>query len=86
MTILAYILIWTASFLWFAENIPQIVKILKTKNVESLSFWYFFMCWLAYVFYIVGTIILKNYMLTIAHLPSFFLLILIIILILKYRK
>lgn len=83
---IAYTLIWVSSFLWVAENFPQIYKIIKTKSVEGISFWYFFICWLAYVSYIIGNIILGNYIIALSHVPSFILLKVIMYLIWRYKK
>ena len=43
----AAILGWTATFLFTVCFIPQIVKTLKTKTVEGLSFWLLFIQFIA---------------------------------------
>ena len=49
---LANILIYIAGILWTIETIPQIIKIIKTKQTEGISLCFFVMCICAYVLFI----------------------------------
>lgn len=46
---LAAILGWTATFLFTVCYVPQIIKTLKTKTVDGLSFWLLFIQFVANV-------------------------------------
>lgn len=83
---LADVLIYGAGFLWGIELIPQIRKTYKTKNVEGLSLSFFAICLVAYVFYAIGNIMLKNWNIVISHIPSLCLFLVQLIMIIKYRK
>jgi len=85
MIYLANILILISGILWGIELIPQIIRTYKLKDVSGVSFSFFLICWLAYILYIIGNVILNNWIIVIAHLPSMFMNLIMIALILKYR-
>jgi MtN3 and saliva related transmembrane protein len=85
MKTLANTLIYIAGILWTLETLPQIYKLYKTKKSEDISLAFFIICIIAYINFIIGNIILKNWSVVIAHLCPFVNLIIINILILKYR-
>ena len=82
---LANILIYTAGILWTIETLPQIYKLWKTKKAEDISLAFFAICITAYIIFITGNIILKNWSVVIAHLFPFINLLIINTLIIKYR-
>jgi len=75
-----------AGVLWGIELIPQIIKTIKTKTVEDFSLFFPCLCVSAYLCFFVGCIGMKNWVLFFAHLFPFVNLIILLILILKYRK
>ena len=79
-------LIYLAGILWFVEMIPQITKTVKTKDVSSISLAYFIICFLAYLIYCIGNVLLANTAIVLAHIPSMFLTLIMLILIFKYRE
>lgn len=80
------LLIITAGIIWGIELIPQIIKTIKTKNVEGVSLIFFGMCAFAYIIYELAFLMLGNYGVVIAYLPSFIGNLTMCVLILKYRK
>lgn len=80
------LLIYTAGIIWSIELCPQIIKTYKTKNVEGVSLLFFICCLLAYTCYTVGNILLANWNLVIAHIPSTLLTLWMVFLIIKYRR
>ena len=82
----ANILIYIAGILWTIETIPQIIKIIKTKQTEGISLCFFVMCICAYVLFITGNVILCNWSVVLAHLFPFLNLSIILFLVLKYRR
>lgn len=83
---MANILIYIAGLLWTIETIPQIIKLIKCKKTEGISFCFFVMCIIAYICFITGNLMLKNISVVIAHLFPFINLSIICFLIVKYRK
>ena len=79
-------LIYLAGVLWGIELIPQVIKTLKTKNVEGISLAFYMICLIAYIVYGMGNIMLGNWNIVIAHIPSLVLFSTMLILVLKYRK
>jgi len=79
-------LIYLAGLLWGIELIPQVIKTLKTKNVEGISLAFYMICLAAYVAYGIGNIMLENWNIVIAHIPSLLLFFTMLVLVLKYRK
>ena len=80
------ILIYIAGICWGIELIPQILKTIRTKNVEDISFAFFALCTFAYVCYTMGNILLKNWDIVLAHIPSVIFTFTMLVLILKYRR
>lgn len=84
--VLANACVLAAGLLWGIELIPQVMKTIKTKNVEGISIAFFMTCLSAYVLYMVGNILLHNWMVVIAHIPSLILNGIMARLIYKYRR
>ena len=83
---LSNILIITAGILWGIELIPQVLKTIKTKNVEGISPLFFITCMTAYTCYMFGNILAANWVIVWAHIPSLVLTTIMITLLFKYRK
>lgn len=83
---IADILILTAGFLWTIESVPQILKILRTKKTEGLSLLFFGTCFTAYILFLTGTIIQRNWSIMFANLFPFINMLIINFLIIKYRR
>jgi len=83
---IAQILIILAGLLWAIELIPQLVKTYKSKSVEGISTSFFVICFIAYLLYIIGNGILKNWIIILAHIPSVIGILLMLIFIVKYRR
>lgn len=83
---IANVMIYLAGILWTIETIPQIYKLIKTKKAEDISLAFFVICITAYIIFITGNVMLKNWSVVIAHLFPFINLLIINALILKYRR
>lgn len=75
-----------AGILWGMELIPQIIKTIRKKSVGDISVLFYNICLLAYIIYMIGAILSQLYVIALAHIPSFILLVVMLGLILKYRK
>ena len=80
------ILICIAGVLWGIELIPQLIKTYNTKKVEDISKLFFSICLLAYVLYGIGNFTLKNWIILIAHIPSFICLSIMLGFLFKYKN
>ena len=83
---IANTLIYTAGILWGIELIPQVIKTIKSKNVEGISLAFFIMCLFSYVIYIIGNLLLGNKNIVIAHIPSLLFNMIMITLLMRYKK
>ena len=83
---LANTLILVTGGLWFIETLPQIWHLIKTKKTEGISLLFFLICASAYVIFLIGNIMLKNWSVVIANILPFFNLLIINFLIIKYRR
>lgn len=79
-------LIVLAGLIWAIELIPQIRRTLRTKSVEDISLSFFVLCTFAYATYLIGNAILKNWVIFFAHVPSLIMNLIMVILIMVYRK
>lgn len=79
-------LIILAGLLWVVELVPQIIKTVKSKSVDDLSLHFFVICLLAYIAYLTGNAILKNWVIFFAHVPSLIMNFIMVVLIVIYRK
>ncbi len=79
-------LIYLAGILWTIETIPQIIKLVRTKKTEGISLLFFVMCIIAYMCFLTGNIILRNFSVVIAHVFPFINLSIILFLVIKYRR
>lgn len=80
------ICIAVAGILWGAEMIPQIIKTIKSKNVEDISISFYIMCYTAYVLYIFGNSLLENWIIIYSHIPSYIVTTIMVCLLIKYKK
>lgn len=80
------ILITIAGIIWGIELIPQVTKTYKSKNVSGLSLAFFSLCLFAYLLYIIGNYFLSNWVIIFAHIPSLIGNLIMVILILKYKR
>jgi MtN3 and saliva related transmembrane protein len=85
MTQLANILIYVAGLLWAIEGIPQVIKLLKTKETKGVSIIYFVLCVIAYTLFLIGNIILHNKSIIIASLCPYIIVSTILFLVVKYK-
>jgi len=86
MRALADVLIYLAGLLWGIECLPQIAKLIRTKETRGLSLPFFMLCVTAYILFLIGNILLKNYSVVVANLLPFALMGVIVFLIMKYRR
>ena len=80
------ILFLIAGFLWAIELIPQLIRIIRTKSVEDISVFFLTLCFIAYMIFIVGCFLIKNYFLFISQLIPFINVGILLYLVLKYKK
>lgn len=83
---LANVLFMIAGLLWGIELLPQIFKTERTKCVKDMSLFFYLICFLAYTLYMIGALLIRNYWIFLAHIPSLLFLIIMISLMFKYRK
>ena len=83
---MANILFCVAGVLWGIELIPQILKTIKSKCVKDISLPYYFICLSAYFIYITGAILINQWYIVYSHLLSLVMLVIMLYLLLKYRK
>lgn len=75
-----------AGILWAVEMLPQIIKTTQRKSVEDISLLFYITCWVAYVAFLSGAFLIQNWYLFIAHTPACILIMVMIFLIVKYRR
>jgi MtN3 and saliva related transmembrane protein len=83
---IANTLVIVAGILWSLELIPQVIKTYKTKSVKDISPLFFYICFTAYILYLIGTILMRAWALVISHMFSFVNIVIMLFLITKYRK
>ena len=83
---LANTLIYIAGILWTIEALPQIVKLIRTKEVKGISTFFFAICFIAYLLFIIGNIMLRNKSVVIAHIFPFINISTILYLLIKYKR
>lgn len=83
---LANSLIYIAGFLWGIECLPQIIKTNKSKNVDGVSLGFFAIGAIAYTLYMIAQVMLGNWTIYLAHIPSTVFFFYMLYLILKYRR
>lgn len=79
-------LIVLAGFLWAIELVPQIIKTVRTKSVKDFSLVFFVVCLFAYIVYLIGNALLRNWVIFFAHIPSLIMNAVMVFLIIAYRK
>jgi uncharacterized protein with PQ loop repeat len=84
--IISDILLYAAGILWGVELIPQIMQTIKTRCVRDLNLVFFIICLVAYVLSVIGNGIVNNWVIVYASIPSLIGNIIMVALILKYRK
>lgn len=75
-----------SGILWSLELYPQLYKTYKTKRTGDISLFYYVMCICAYILFLIGAILMRNWYLLCSHILPFINLIILVILIIKYRK
>lgn len=83
---LADIFIYVAGILWAVECIPQIVKLVKTKNTDGISLLFFCICSLAYILFLIGNLLLRQWSVAVANLLPFTMISIIVYLVIRYRS
>jgi len=86
MKLLADTLIYLAGILWAIECIPQIIKLLRTKNTTGISLLFFSICLLAYILFLVGNLLLGQWSVIVANSLPFIMISNIIYLVVRYRR
>lgn len=86
MKLLADFLIYVAGILWAVECIPQIAKLIRTKNTGGISLLFFCICLLAYILFLTGNLLLKQWSVVVANFLPFIMISIIIYLIVRYRR
>jgi len=86
MKLFGELCIYTAGIIWGIELIPQIIKTYKTKSVSDISLAFFSLCLVAYTLYAIGNYILQNWVVLIAHIPSLILNLVMVLMIIGYRR
>jgi len=62
-----------SGFLWGIETIPQILRTYKRKTVNDISLYYPLICFIAFIFFLTGTYIEKNWIMFFPHIFPFIL-------------
>ena len=76
------ILFVIAGLMWGIELIPQLIKTFKTKSIGDFSPFFLTLCLIAYIIFMTGCVLIKNWFLFFSHIiPS----INVIILCILYR-
>lgn len=83
---IANILFILSGILWSIELLPQLWKTYKTKKVEDISIFFPLICSIAYIVFIIGAFLIKQWYLIIAHVFPFCLMLIMLSLILKYKR
>jgi len=86
MKLLADILIYSAGLLWAVECVPQIVKLLRTKDTTGISLIFFSICLLAYTLFLAGNLILEQWSVIVANALPFIMVSVIVYLVVRYRR
>jgi len=84
--LLGNIFVAVSAVLWAIELIPQIIKTLKRKTVDDISFWWPSLCFTAYIIYEIAMVLHKNWWYFGTHMIPGLLTVLFIGLMLKYRS
>lgn len=83
---IANILFTISGILWFIQGIPQIIRLLKRKSSDDISLLFFIVCLVALVLFEIGAILMQNLYLFICNFLPLINCIIIIFLVMKYRK
>jgi uncharacterized protein with PQ loop repeat len=75
-----------AGCLWAIELIPQLIKTIKTKSVGDISLFFLTLCFIAYLIFITGCYLIKNWFLFISHLVPFVNVSILLYLVLRFRE
>lgn len=75
-----------AGVLWAIELIPQLIKTIRTKSVGDISLFFITLCFTAFLIFITGCVLIKNWFLVISHILPFVNVCILLILVLKYKK
>jgi len=83
---LSQILFIIAGILWAVELIPQLYKTIRSKDVTGISIFFIFLCFTAYIIFLIGCFLIKNWALLFSHVIPFVNVSILLYLVLKYRK
>lgn len=86
MKLLADTLIYCAGILWAVETIPQILKLVRTKNTTGISLLFFCICLFAYTLFLIGNLLLGQWSVIIANSLPFVMIGVIVYLVIRYRR
>ena len=75
-----------AGTLWALELLPQLWKTLRTKDVQGISIFFISLCTTAYIIFITGCFLIKNWALLFSHVVPFINVCILLYLVLKYRR
>ena len=80
------ILFVIAGCIWAIELIPQLIKTVRTKSVKDISLFFLTLCFVAYIIFIIGCFLIKNWFLFISQLVPFINVGILLYLVLKYKE
>lgn len=80
------ILFLIAGTLWAIELFPQLVRTIRTRKVDDISVFFLTLCFFAYIIFITGCYLIKNWFLFISHLVPFVNVTVLLVLVLRYKK
>ena len=83
---LGNILFIVAGLLWAIELLPQLAKTIRTKSVGDISLFFLTLCLTAYLIFITGCFLIKNWFLFISHLVPLMNVTVLFYLVLKYKE
>ena len=83
---LADTLIAIAGILWAIELIPQLIKTIKTKRVKDISIIFLSLCFIAYIFFLIGCYLKKEWVLLFSHMLPWINLIILLGFTIKYSR
>ena len=83
---LSNILFLISGVLFTVELWPQIYKTYRSRKAKDISIFFLITCMVAYICFIISSILIKNWFLVISHCIPFVNLSILFVLVLKYRK
>ena len=86
MTNIGNILFVIAGCIWAIELIPQLIRTIRTKSVKDISIFFLTLCFIAYLVFITGCYLIRNWFLFFSHLVPFMNVSILLYLVLKYKN